>query len=170
LAKRLGCLVDNKTLTRTPSLEQIRRGQVDVGLPPHVARRVGIDLPAPPEIFSYGTPQYDTAPSARASTVASRLAALSAFWEYLMQSGENLGSAEPLLRINIWVELLRQAQRQAPSQQRAARARKTPGPELFLRLLATTFQRRFGDAALGAAEAQMTPGQSIRTRICAIGP
>lgn len=167
LARRLGCLIDVKTISRSPTLEQIRRGQVDVGLPPAHAARLGIDRPVPPEVFRYAVPSYDTDPAARASTVASRLAALSALWEYLMQSGENLGAATPLLRINIWVDLLRQAQRQAPSQQRIARAKKTPGPALFEAILATTFARRHGAAAPLAARAQMDtrvamPGALVR--------
>lgn len=157
LAARLAQLVDHKTLSRTPSVEQIRRGLVDVGLPMAEARRVGIDRPAPAEVFRYAVPTLDTEPAARASTICVRLAALSALWDYLMHTGENVGSSTPLLRINVWTELLRAAQRQAPSQQRVSRAEKTPGPALFEAILATTFRRRFGDGAPLAAKAQMDP-------------
>ena len=157
--KRLACLVEVKTLARQPSIAQIRRGDVDIGLPPEVARRIGIDYPVPPEVFQYFVPGDERGEAERASTVATRLSALSALWDYLSHTGENTGSGVPLIRVNIFKPLLGAAQRQAPTQQKASRADKTPSMGLFERLLATTYLRRYGDDAVAMAMSRMRPRQ-----------
>lgn len=159
LAHRLACLVRVKTLVRSPSIAQIRRREVDVGIPASAASRTGIDFPVPLGVFRYGVPQQEQSEAERASTVATRLSALSSLWDYLMQTGDNVGSGVPLLRVNVFKPLLRQAQRQAPTHQRASRQAKTPGLSLFERLLATTYARRFKGEALRMAASQMRPGQ-----------
>jgi integrase len=159
LGKRLACLVEVKTLTRTPSIAQIRRGEVDVGLDPDIARRIGIDYPVPTEVFRYFVPGDERSEAERASTIATRLSALSALWDYLSHSGENVGSGVPLIRVNIFKPLLGAAQRQAPTQQKVSRADKTPGMSLFAQLLATTYSRRYGKDATQMAMSRMLPRQ-----------
>lgn len=158
LAKRLGCLVEVKTLLRTPSIDQIRRGQVEVGLPIEQARRVGLGVRVPHEVFQYYVPSDQSQAAQRASTICARLTALASFWSYLQHTGENVGSDEPLIKLNIWSEPLAAAARQAPSHQMATRAAKTPSLTLFERLVATTFVGSYGsDAALQMAACQMRP-------------
>ncbi len=156
LAKRLACLVLTKTLVRSPSLSEIRRGVVDVGL--DNPAQADISEMVPPEVYQYFVPEVTTPEGAeRASTIATRLSALSALWRYFMQSGENIaGQQEQLLKFNIWLGPLKEAQQQAPSHRAVSRAKKTPNVELFLRLLATTFYRSHGrgPAAVQAAHAQ----------------
>lgn len=156
LGKRLACLVELHTLKRTPSIAQIRRSEVDVGLPPEVAARVGLDFDVPERVFRYFVPEYDDDPAERASTIVTRLSALASLWDYFRQTGDNV-STEPLLRVNIWTPLLRAAQKQAPTHQKARRADKTPSLTLFEQLLAATFRRRYGDQAEQMAQALMRP-------------
>ena len=155
LAQRLACLVKARTLTRSPSISEIRRGAFDAGLKD--PSQAAITEPIPPEVFSYRTPEVQTPEGAdRASGIAARLTGLSSFWEYMMNNGENQqGASEPLLRFNVWAAPLKEASRQAPSHQAASRARKTPNFALFLRILATTFYHTYGpgEPALRAAEA-----------------
>jgi len=158
LAKRLACLVALRTLKRTPSLSQIRRGEVDVGLPPKLAKRVGIDVPVPERVFRYFAPEKNTPADERATTVAARLSALSALWRWYMSAGENLpGGGEPLLRVNIWGELLRKAARQAPEVSRKARREKTTTLTIFERLLSSTYRDTHGTGALQMAASRMRP-------------
>lgn len=144
LNRHLACLTKLHTLRRTPTMEQLRR---ETG---HIVFSV------PEGDFRYFIPVVAAPEGAeRASTIATRLSALSSLWSYMMRSGENIaGRAEPLLRFNIWVEPLKLAQAQAPSHREVTRARKTPNLELFLRLLATTFLRTHGRlGAYAAAQA-----------------
>jgi integrase len=160
LARRLGCLVKLRTLTRTPTVEQLRR-------------EAGYLLMSVPEgVFRYTVPVVTTPAGAeRASTIATRLSALSALWSYLVRSGENIaGRTEPLLKFNIWREPLKLAQVQAPSHREVTRARKTPNLELYLRILATTFLRTHGrHDAFSAAQATFW-GQPVPPPIKSVEP
>lgn len=151
LGHRLSCLAHRKTLLRQPSIEQIRSGEVDVGL--EHPDRAGIAYEVPPDVFQYWVPA-DERPldAARSSGNATRLASLTSLWGHWLQSGENDGS-EQLLRVNIWQDSLRAAKKQAKSHTAAGRARKTPDLVLFLRLLAGTYVRSHGEGALLAAKA-----------------
>jgi integrase len=157
LAHRLACLVRTHTLERSPSIAQIRRGEVDVGLPLELAKRVGIDEPVPYEVFRYRVPRKTSGPVQRAPTVAARLTALSALWNHFIHHGDNRRGAEPLLRVNVWRELLRKATRQAPAVTKAYRQETTPSLTLFERLLATTYRAQYGEQALVRAAADMRP-------------
>ncbi len=161
LGKKLACLARVRTLKRTPSVAELRRGDPPLELEfadgrPVPFNQLGLTVPIPDDVFSYFPPEVTTPEGAdRASTMATRLSALSSFWARLTDNGENTGSGEPLLRHNIWTAQLKDAARKAPSHQAAARARTTPSFELFLRLLATTFYRSHGAGppALAAAKA-----------------
>ena len=142
LARRLGCLVKLRTLSRRPTIAEVRR--IEGGI-----------LYVDPRVFRYYVPQIQTPDGAeRASTIATRLSALSSLWSFMMRAGENVpGREDSLLRVNIWTDPLRQALKQAPSHRAATRRAKSTGVELFMRLLATTFTRTHGGAALQAAQA-----------------
>lgn len=141
---RLGCLVRNKTLLRTPTVEQYRR------------ENGGAVIRPPEEVFRYFVPkvQADVGPE-RASMMVTRLSALSSLWKYFITSStENVpGREDPLLRFNIWTPPLKQALSEAPTFRREARRRKQTPLVFFMRLLATTFERTHGGMALAAAEA-----------------
>lgn len=155
LAHRLACLVRAHTLERTPSIAQIRRGEVDVGLAPELARRVGLEVPVPWGAFIYQVPTKGTEPANRAPTVAARLTALSAFWNHLVHHGDNRPGAQPLLRVNIWRDLHRKAARQAPAVTRAYRQQTNTTLSIFERLLATTYRDQYGAEADQRAAADM---------------
>lgn len=157
LAHRLACLVRTHTLRRTPSIAQIRRGEVDVGMPLERARRVGLDEPVPYEVFRYRVPEKTTGPAQRAPTVAARLTALSALWNHLVHHGDNRPGAQPLLRVNIWRDLLRKATRQAPSVTRAYRQQTNTTLTVFEQLMGTTYEDQYGPEALQRAAADMRP-------------
>lgn len=144
LAFRLGCLVKRRTLTRTPTVEEVRRAESG-----HV-------FMPPADIFRYDVPRIAQPAAERVSAMLTRVAALASFWEHLKRGGENVpGGGQRLLQFNIWTDLMRQLQAPAVSQRALSRAERTPGPVLFLRLLATTFFRTHGrdENALVAAEA-----------------
>ena len=90
----------------------------------------------------------------RASTVALRLTALSAYWDWLAtESVENRDNfSEPLLKYNIWRRPLKKATKQSGSMKAAARIHKTPNSDIFCRLLATTYEKTMGEDALEAAQ------------------
>lgn len=142
-AHHLGCLVKLRTLTRTPSIEELRR-------------QAGALITPDARDFQYFVPEVKAAEGPeRSSTVATRLSALSALWKYMIESGENVpGRSQPLLQHNIWHVPLRRALAQAPSHKAASRARTTPDLTFFFRLLATTFYRSHGrDRAVELATA-----------------
>lgn len=155
LAQHLACLVKRRTLERRPTVAEYRR------------MHGGAIVQPPDSVFRYTVPDVDTPAGAeRASSISTRLSALSSLWSFMIRSGENApGSTEPLLRHNIWTDALSQARAQAPSHQEAARQAKKPSLELFLRLLATTFQRTHGPASFEAAKAaffgRQLPGRKM---------
>lgn len=138
----LGCMVKRQILTRTPTVAEYRREHGGL----HV----------PPAVFHYYVPYIQTeAGSERASTIVTRLSALSSLWTYFIRNAaENVpGREEPLLRFNIWDVPLKQAAAQAPSHQAVSRAQKQTGLDFFLELLATTFYRTHGSQGPRAFEA-----------------
>lgn len=143
LGRHLACLVTDRTLTRVPTLASLRRQGMPIGAMPS------------PKLFRYDVPRVATpAGSERSSGVVTRLTALSSFWTYLSENGENIpGRTEALLRYNIWSDPLRKARQQAPSHQAAGRADKTPEMEVFIRLVETTFTATHRQQARAAAEA-----------------
>lgn len=154
LAKRLGCLVDRKTLTRAPTIEEIRSGKVRIpDWTPAMQSQVGFTYEVPPGIFRYRTPTQAGDLGRRASTVALRLSALSAYWRRLTVA--DVGRA-PLLTVDVWHDPLTRLRGQSKNQQRATRAERAPDPRLYARLLATTYYRSHGEEqALAAAEQAM---------------
>lgn len=160
LGHRLACLVSVKTLRRRPSISEIRRGVVDVGLTPAQARGVGITVPVPTGVFRYWAPQDERDAQDRASTMATRLTALSSFWRAMTRVGENLGPARPLLRVDIWGPLLKRLRPRAAAAQKVTRHRKKTSLPLFLRLLAVTYRREYGELAHQMAVSQMFPGRA----------
>jgi len=160
LATHLAELVKHRTLDRTPTIEQARRGVV--------AELGGPVWEVPPSVFKYRVPEIVT-PSGdqRSAGNATRLAVLAAFWGYMAKSGENVpGGSEPLLRVNIWLQLLKRARERAVTHQAITRASKTPTTELYERLLAVTFYSSHGDdkamemAKLAMSGGAVPPGSS----------
>jgi len=133
LDRRLACLVEEKLLARSPTVEELRRRD------PTLYGRLGERLD--PDLFAYSIAEATAARGAeRASAMATRLAALSALWTYwISETGENTGAEQALLEHNIWQVPLAAAVELAPSHKAAARAKKTPGIETFQKLLATTY-------------------------------
>jgi integrase len=152
---RLACLVDHNLLRRSPSVRQIRTQQA--GLDIEKSNRAQIDWRIDPAVFAYYVDTHTDAVGAeRANTVMTRLGALSSFWKYLVeQSTENTPGAEPLLKYNIWTEPRGSITKTARSRSRASRELKTPSRELFVRTLATTFERSHGEQAYEAADASL---------------
>jgi integrase len=154
LHKYLGALVIGKVLRREPTMEQLRSD-------PEFRRISSEDAQ---DIFRYFIdPGHDQSQD-RVCGNATRIGVLAAFWTYMASQGENLpGSAEPLIRFNIWLPVLRRVREQASSYQAERRAVSTPGGSLFSRVLATTYRSTHGDRALEAAEAairgEVLPGR-----------
>ncbi len=152
-------LVRRRYLRREPTLAELRAGAVDLDGEDH--GRAQIDFRVDPSVFRYyAAIRSDARGDERASTIATRLGALSSLWEYLADSGENVGQTEPLLQHNIWRRHLRRASRLAPGRKKAARARKTPDLALFVELLATTYRQSHG--ATIPAQARKAAEQAIR--------
>ena len=141
LEHRLRCLVRVRTLSRFPSLSDIRAGRVSIGVDAATAAQAGITWEPDPELFSYSVPQVEAPPDDRSSTVATRLGALASLWRFMSSGGENAGDEKPLLRHNIWIDPLRRAQYQAQGQKATSRARTSTTFPVFIRLFATTFKR-----------------------------
>lgn len=158
LDRRLSKLVRRRYLRREPTVAEVRDGKVDLDGEKH--GRAQIDFRVPPDVFRYfSAKRSDARGDERASTIATRLGALSSLWEYLADSGENIGQTDPLLQHNVWRRHLRRASRLAPGRKKAARALKTPDMALFTELLATTFQKSHGAAV--AAQARKTAERAI---------
>lgn len=122
LHRELGRMVLHDLLVRSPTMEELRKEHPLLGIYVfHVVMKVDgkeeeIQLP---DLFSYSLP----APRAVGrSTVAQRLAGLSAFWRAL-SVGENTGAAA-IVRYNIFDDIARRVRRGLAADNRAARARK----------------------------------------------
>jgi len=138
LDKELGCFVAEHALAREPSIDDIRHGRVQTG-DRRDPRQAGIGYRVDPDIFAY-YPASHAARARQASTITTRLRALMTFWAFMMDSGENLGSRDALLRYNVWGKPAKQMGRESKAQQGVHRAKKTPTLDLFNRLLGTTYQ------------------------------
>jgi site-specific recombinase XerD len=108
-------------------------------LSPAEAKRVGIDFRADPKWFRYTVDRHtESQPVDRAGTVASRIAAISSFWSFLIQRGENYEGYQAPMRVNIWLDLQRQFAPRAREQKRRSRIEKATDMTTFARLLSTT--------------------------------
>lgn len=149
---RLACLVEHNLLKRTPTIAEIRDGVVDLGLDD--PSRAQLDYRVDPETFSYYVDTHTETGTARVTTVALRLTALSSFWSFLIDTGENTGDDQPLLLHNVWKAPLKDVNRRVPARKQVARELSTPSLELIGRVLATAFTKSHG--AEQAYEAAMT--------------
>lgn len=134
LNHELGRMVLHDLLARSPTLEELRREDVQIGI--HVFHvTVTVDGKeqeiALPDLFSYSLP---VPRAVGRSTVAQRMSALSAFWRALT-IGENTGGSA-LVRYNIFDDIARRVRRGLAADNRAARARRGRlSPQLTERLL-----------------------------------
>ena len=135
---RLGCLVGQHLLARSPTVDEIRTGRVSVGLSdPHHAQ---IDYRLDPMIFSYGLPAVRGTEATRSSSAHTKLSVLSAFWRWLIeQSGENVSTRDALLRFNVWAPTAQRLSGQVRAHRKAMRAESVLTLNLFNRLLGTTY-------------------------------
>lgn len=129
LETRLLALMEDQVVTRSPTMEEIRREQP----------RAGFDDPVDPLLYTYTC--VPVRPVAR-STAGLRLSALSSFWK-IMQKGEN---AEPsrraLLDYNVFEDALAAVSRGLSEEKRQAALSKRPTPELIGRVLAVADGKR----------------------------
>lgn len=139
LERYLGCMIELQLLRRTPTIENIRSGRFPMeGVDD--PSRAQIDWRVDPDVFAYRVAVHSHAQGVeRAGTVRRRLGALQSFWTYLIEGGENVGPDEPLLRYNIWTRPTHDTLREAREQAKVSRAQRTPGIELFNRVLGTTY-------------------------------
>jgi site-specific recombinase XerD len=130
-------MVKQNFLSRTPKSAELREGRTNL---------VGLGL------LNIRRYRYMVKPSrpSSAATMAVRLTALSSFWEFLRDTGENTGAAA-LITHNIWRETLRVYAKRSSNDRQVARAMTTPDEPLYLRMLAQTFKTSHLDA-LGAAK------------------
>jgi integrase len=147
LGYHLACMVKRRMIQRTPTVEELRR-------------QAGMIYRPDDREFSYYPPSVATkAGASRASTIVTRLSALSTLWRYMMKGENAPGREQPLIQHNIWLDPLRVYQAQAPSHRAATRAAKTPGRSLIMRLLEGTFYRTHGsEQAVEAARSVMWGG------------
>lgn len=147
LHRYLGALVVNKVLRRAPTIEQLR------SMPEYRDAILGGTMP---EVFRYYPAEASRPDSDRVCGNSTRIGVLAAFWSYMAAQGENRpGAEEPLLRFNIWDQVLKRVREQAGSHQAERRTTKTPGGDLFAKVLATTYRSSHGERALEAAAAAM---------------
>lgn len=134
-------MVKQNFLSRTPKSAELREGKTNL---------VGLGL------LNIRRYRYTVKPGrpSSAATMAVRLSALSSFWEFLRNTGENTGEAA-LITHNIWRETLRVYAKRSFSERQVVRAMTTPNEPLYLRMLAQTFKTSHDDA-LEAARAWWT--------------
>lgn len=150
---KLACLVEHKLLRRTPTVARVRDGSFPVE--EELPDRAQLDYRVDPETFSYFIDTHTEASGVeRSSTVAQRLGALSSFWNFLLDTGENEDSSEPLLQHNVWLAPFKAASRLVPARKTIARELSTPSLHLFTQILSTTLRRSHGaEQAYSVAEA-----------------
>ena len=119
----LGCLVTRKLADRSPTYFELQT-------------RYKREEPPP---FSYRPHVHtDARGIERASTIATRLSALSALWRYYIErSGENTGR-RPLLSYDIWSPVLEQFSDSAIAQKKATRELTSMSLDTFKVLVAST--------------------------------
>jgi len=133
LTHELGRMVLHNQLTRSPSVEELRKehpragiDQFEIELTPGRILELG-------DVFLYSIPP--SMPVSR-STILLRLAALSSFWDVLAQ-GENIPGGEPLLQHNIFKPVKQRVQRGSRAERRAASAEQRIDPQLVPALVRT---------------------------------
>jgi integrase len=130
----MGRMVLHDTLVREPTLEQIRREHPRAGIDQwEIPITVGNKTRMAPlrELFFYSVPK--PKPVQR-TTIATKLAALSAFWDVLTR-GENIAGGEPLLKHNVIVPIQKRISRGLSAERRAAAARQRVDGSVVARLL-----------------------------------
>jgi len=159
---RLACLCQHNLLRRSPSVQEIREGFVDLGLEKPEQAQIGYRVD--PEVFRYWANEYtESRGGDRAGTIVTKLSALSSYWNYLVKStGENQPGSEALLRFNIWRELLGSIRPTALNRAQAHREESVPDRQLFVRLLSATFERSHRSDSARAAEAFLE-GADVRS-------
>ena len=150
---RLACLCQHNLLRRSPSVAEIREGRIDLGLEDPSQAQIGYRVD--PMVFRYWANEYTDAKGGdRASTITTKLAALSSYWSWLVKStGENIPGMDPLLRFNIWREALAEVRPTALNRAKEHREHSVPDRDLFVSVLATTFRKSHGSDARAAASA-----------------
>jgi site-specific recombinase XerD len=126
LHKRLGILVTQEILKRTPTMEELRKSHPGAGI--NLWEIDGVRLE---EYFQYSIGQPD--PNRR-TTVAQRISALSAFWEALRQ-GENFEGGEPILKYNVWTDIKSRIHRGIQQEKKQASKEQRMPKELVLAML-----------------------------------
>lgn len=145
LSHELGRMVLHDLLTRTPTLEELREDNPQMGITefivevPEGGRMRYLDLK---DVFTYSVPK--PRPVARA-TILQRLSALSSFWDVLAR-GENVPGGEPILQYNIFDPIKKRLRRGMASEVREARAAANQlSPELVYKLLEAADGPRLSD-------------------------
>jgi site-specific recombinase XerD len=144
VAAQLGRMVLHDELTRTPTLEELRKQAPRLGidqwlleLPPvhegGVPRQIALE-----DVFTYALP---VPHGVSRSTIALRLSALASFWDTLAQ-GENIAGGEPIVKYNIFKDVRLRVTRGSAPERKAARESKRMDPALGPRLLAAAAAAR----------------------------
>lgn len=133
LAHELGRMVLHDVLSRTPTLDELRRENGQIGIDVFVVTVPGPNGPKEiplEDIFIYNLP---VPRAVGRSTIALRLAALSRFWKEL---GRVDGAGDPLVRANVFDDVSSRVSRGLSADKRAARQRKPRlTPDIVDRLL-----------------------------------
>ena len=129
LAFELGRMVLHRSLKRSPTMAELRRENPQIGI-----KEFSVVLPQGQvpieEVFVYRLPE--PRPVSRA-TIHTKLAALSRLW---VELGRGDVDRPPLVKFNVWDEVLSRVSRGLEADKRASRARKRRlTPELIERLL-----------------------------------
>jgi integrase len=127
LPRLLGCMVRQKLLERSPTIEEIR---------------TKYRAETPPEFTFLVKRHTDARGVERASTIFQRIAILGSLWTWwIKRSAENVGT-RPLLEHNIWEPVLEQYAAPARAASQASRELKTPSLDTFKRIVATTYTHK----------------------------
>lgn len=155
LDMRLACLCMHNLLRRSPTIAQIREGQVNLDIPNQ--DQAQITFRVDPEVFRYFANEYtEQKGTDRSGTIATKLSALSSFWTWLVRSsGENLPGYDNLLKFNIWREAIQNVRATAINRAKAHRESSTPDRELFVKLLSSCYETSHGSDALMTASAAL---------------
>lgn len=148
-------LCQHNLLRRSPSVAEIRSGEVDLGLEDPSQAQIGYRVD--PTVFRYWANEYTAQKGKdRASTVITKLSALSSYWNWLVQStAENTNDQAALLRVNIWREAIASLRPAAINRAKATRELSVPDKDLFIRVLSATFRASHGSEAMRAASAAL---------------
>ena len=125
--RHMARLVERKLLTRSPSIDFIRRTEDP---------RAGIGERVDPSRFTYYVSAHTASTgNQRAGTIRTRIAALMAFWTHLLERGENEGYQRPI-EFNIWKKEFKVFAKIAQTQAKTSRVKKLPTEDIFGKLLA----------------------------------